>query len=478
MVAVVSLRDQKLALHGRDGVVATTKVSTGTSSHPTPAGIFSVLEKRKEHYSNIYGGASMPNMQRLTWSGVALHAGYVTGQPASHGCIRLPAAFATELFAMSRVNMRVIVAPTAVAPVDISHANLFVPMRSIADEAAAPAPDTNPTVTRISAPSGSGAMAAPAEEKIVAGEAGTVSPARREAAAADAAERTRMLASDRRNAAEKARAATKQSDEIRRGAGPQLAAVARLGKATTAAEKAARSAERAAQAATRAYDAATQPQARDRLERVKAAAETRHALAQSQLANAKTAEDSRRRDFAEDLDLVKQADDEKTAAVEAYRELVRIGEPVSVFISAKTGLLQVRQAFDQIYETQVTIADRERPLGTHVFTALDVKSSESAGAGTARWVVTSIAAAAPEPPRDARSGRSDRSGSRRNEPAVAAAPTVAPATAAQALDRIQMPKEAIARISALLVPGSSLIVSDEGPSIETGKGTDFIILTR
>ena len=78
---------------------------------PTPTGVFAVIDKEQTHYSNIYGGASMPFMQRLTMSGVAMHSGMVTGRPASHGCIRLPHAFAIKLYKLTRLGVRVVIAP-------------------------------------------------------------------------------------------------------------------------------------------------------------------------------------------------------------------------------------------------------------------------------------------------------------------------------------------------------------------------------
>ena len=106
-----------------------TSVSTGTGGFPTPTGVFSIIDKEKDHFSNIYRGASMPNMQRLTMSGVALHSGIVTGRPASHGCIRLPHAYSIRLFGLTRLGARVIIADDEVSPAAIEHPRLFKPKR-------------------------------------------------------------------------------------------------------------------------------------------------------------------------------------------------------------------------------------------------------------------------------------------------------------------------------------------------------------
>ena len=100
VVIIVSLPEQRAYVY-RNGIrIGLSKVSTGKPGLETPTGVFEILEKRREHYSNIYNNAPMPFMQRLTWGGVALHAGQVPDQPTSHGCIRLPYAFSEALFAI------------------------------------------------------------------------------------------------------------------------------------------------------------------------------------------------------------------------------------------------------------------------------------------------------------------------------------------------------------------------------------------
>lgn len=105
VLIVVSLASQKLYVFKDGAEWGETTVSTGRARHGTPAGTFTILQKRVKHRSNIYSGAPMPYMQRLTWGGIALHAGHVTGRPASHGCIRLPWDFARQLFALTNPAM-------------------------------------------------------------------------------------------------------------------------------------------------------------------------------------------------------------------------------------------------------------------------------------------------------------------------------------------------------------------------------------
>jgi hypothetical protein len=126
-VFIVSLKSQRGALYANGQLVAHTPISSGTASHPTPTGVFSVIQKNRHHRSNIYSGAPMPYMQRLTWSGIALHQGQLPGYPASHGCIRLPGDFANFLWRTTRLGARVIVTHDEIEPSDIAHAKLFQP---------------------------------------------------------------------------------------------------------------------------------------------------------------------------------------------------------------------------------------------------------------------------------------------------------------------------------------------------------------
>ncbi|MQB02705.1 hypothetical protein DXT91_00790 [Agrobacterium tumefaciens] len=130
---VVSKSDQSLALYENGEIVATSKVSTGKAGHETPSGIFSILEKRKYHESNIYSAAPMPFMQRLTWSGIALHEGKVPNYPASHGCVRLPSKFAQSLFGETRYGVHVIITDRPVSLRSVQHPALFEP-RDDADD--------------------------------------------------------------------------------------------------------------------------------------------------------------------------------------------------------------------------------------------------------------------------------------------------------------------------------------------------------
>src|SRR5271166_5236551 len=121
LMAIISLSSQRVTIYDADGWILRAPVSSGQTGRETPAGIYSVIQKEAEHYSNLYDDASMPHMQRITWSGIALHGGPLPGYAASHGCVRMSFDFAERLFDATRLGMRVIVAPSDVEPVEIVH---------------------------------------------------------------------------------------------------------------------------------------------------------------------------------------------------------------------------------------------------------------------------------------------------------------------------------------------------------------------
>lgn len=125
LLIIISIADQRISLYDDAGLVARSSVSTGVRGHPTPLGVFSVIGKQKWHRSNIYSDAPMPYMQRITWSGIALHAGVLPGYPASHGCIRMTNDFAIRLWHLTKRGTRVIIAPNDVRPIEISNPRLF-----------------------------------------------------------------------------------------------------------------------------------------------------------------------------------------------------------------------------------------------------------------------------------------------------------------------------------------------------------------
>ncbi len=125
VMAIISIESQKVTFYDAKGWILRAPVSTGIRGRETPAGIFAVVEKNKEHRSNMYDDAKMPNMQRITWNGLALHGGPLPGYAASHGCVRMPFDFAASVFNKTRIGMRVIISPHDVEPIDFFHPTLF-----------------------------------------------------------------------------------------------------------------------------------------------------------------------------------------------------------------------------------------------------------------------------------------------------------------------------------------------------------------
>ena len=144
LIIAVSIDQQKVRVYDANGLFAESPVSTGMKGHSTPMGVFSVIQKNKMHRSNIYSGAPMPYMQRITWSGIALHAGVLPGYPASHGCIRMPMAFAVKMWNWTRMGARVVITPGAITPATFSHpllvAQKVVPQPIIANDPSTDAP--------------------------------------------------------------------------------------------------------------------------------------------------------------------------------------------------------------------------------------------------------------------------------------------------------------------------------------------------
>jgi hypothetical protein len=130
MLMVVSLAEQRAYVYRNGVLIGITTVSTGRKGHETPTGVFTILQKDRDHVSSIYDAAPMPYMERLTWGGVALHAGGLPGYPESHGCVHLPSEFARRLFAISETGMTVVIAAGADVPSAVAHPSFLTPIDS------------------------------------------------------------------------------------------------------------------------------------------------------------------------------------------------------------------------------------------------------------------------------------------------------------------------------------------------------------
>jgi hypothetical protein len=320
---IVSIGKQRAELYSNGEPILKIPVSTGTAEHPTPTGVFSILQKNTWHESNIYSAAPMPFMQRITWSGVALHEGVLPGYPASHGCIRMPHSFATWLFGFTDLGVRVIVTNDEPKMEDISHPLLF----------------TSKTVS------------GPGDDRT-----------------------------------------SQESGNVYRAS-------------------------------------------------------------------------------------VSTSVPRKLASIDADagnpQDAARINT-IAVFISKKEGRLFVRRNFAPLFDAPVRFENRQRPIGTHVFTAMDFKN----GGPEMRWSAVSMKSEDTSDELHDLYGIKERwVDGRMIKTASFSRERWTPLTPSEVLDRIYIPQEAIDRISELLIPGSSLIVSDEGLNKETRKHTEFVVLT-
>src|SRR5215471_5542512 len=388
IMAIVSIGSQQVTFYDADGWILRAPVSTGTTGRETPAGVFAIIEKQKDHHSTLYDDAWMPNMQRITWNGIALHGGPLPGYAASHGCVRMPYDFAEKLFDKTRIGMRVIISPNDAAPVEFSHRALFVP-----------------------------------KAKALAAAAVRAEPLAREATeAAKTADEAKKAAATAAREAASLTASLRKLESLKPRADAELAS------------------------ADKALAAAKTDQAKARAEELKQKAAAKAAETGTQLDTAKADVKPKLDAAAAAKDAAKAAESKKVAAAKAASEAKLALEPVSVYISRATKKLYVRrnthkawpdggEVFDATIEVPVTIRDPDKPIGTHVFTAMARKD-----AGL-RWTMVAI-------------DNGD--------------------DAKDALDRITIPQDALDRIAPTALPRSSIIVSDEPLSRETNYRTEFV----
>jgi hypothetical protein len=388
IMAIVSIKSQQVTFYDADGWILRAPVSTGVKGRETPAGVFAVIEKDKDHHSTMYDDAWMPHMQRITWNGIALHGGPLPGYAASHGCVRMPYGFAEKLFDRTRIGMRVIISPNDAEPADISHPALFQPnAKAIA-----------------AAPARAEALAREAAEAVTA--AGDAKKA-----ASTAARETASLT-----------ASLRKLERLKRTADAEFARADKAAAAAKTDEAKAKAEERKQKAAAKAAEVGAQ------LDAAKEGAKSKP-------------------DAAAAKDAAKEAEAKKAAATRAANEAKLALEPVSVYISRATQKLYVRrnthkpapdgggEVFDRSIEVPVTIRDPNRPIGTHIFTAM---ARELAGL---RWSAVTI-------------DNGD--------------------DAQDALDRIAIPQDVLDRIAPTASPRSSIIISDEPLSAETNYRTEFV----
>jgi lipoprotein-anchoring transpeptidase ErfK/SrfK len=475
LIISISIDQQKIRVYDSNGLFAEDRVSTGMKGHPTPMGVFSIIQKHKMHHSNIYSGAPMPYMQRITWSGVAMHQGVLPGYPASHGCIRMPAAFAVKMWNWTKMGARVFVTPGDMTPAPFSHP-LLVTQKIVPQPVADEAPQVE---APLGVKSDKGADAArEADKSTDTADArlelrSTVGHARLHTA--DARGVLPVNAAVTMSDASPAAASGEAETAIKVEAAKSEEAKPEAVKAETVAKPdAGQAPAEVASGEVKSSPASVSANAEDKAaEKADAKAE-----AKAETAAAKTAEKAAEK-------APETAASEAPAKKDASRlpglekpkpELKREGQ-VAVFISRKDGKLYVRQNFKPVFDVPVTIASGDKLLGTHVFTAEVDKSDPN----LVRWSVVSL----PVTARNAHRSEDDERATRRRKGARAVPPVAKPApapnasTPGEALDRITVPQDVMTKIAEALTSGGSIVVSDQGINQgETGEGTDFIVRLR
>ena len=422
LIISISIDQQKLRLYDANGLYAESPISTGMRGHATPMGVFSVIQKQKLHHSNIYSGAPMPFMQRITWSGIAIHAGVLPGYPASHGCIRMPMAFAMKMWNWTKMGARVVVTPGQITPASFSHPLLaalkVAPQPMAADEPKSDAP--------IAAKAGKAADAdvkaqpatvgAAVELRSTIGHGDGAKPSMDEPkASAPSREQTRTA--DASDTAPAANASVTMSDATPAGDDAQPAAEqsVSVGDSDTSMDDAkpdqiASSDDRPAEAKSSEPAVKVDVSAGEGIKvgQPKVEAKTPDVKAAEVRADAPKADAAKSSDRPDESSKTATApaavppatkDQDRPAGVEKAAALEtrsadaaspkRRGQ-IAVFISRKDSKLYVRQNFAPLFDVPVTIAPSDRPLGTHVFTAQADKND----ANVLHWSVVSL----PVPP--------------------------------------------------------------------------------
>ncbi len=411
---VISLSQQRMTVYKGGIQIETSKVSSGKAGHTTPSGIFSILQKNRYHYSNIYNNAPMPFMQRLTWSGVALHAGRVPNYPASHGCIRLPHSFAGKLFGITDRGGQVIVTRGEVKVEEIKHAKLFQPavLATIFDPKYLTAATRGTNQSAEAASEADEANAAPlfqgTQKRLVA----TVDTA------ADTAEP--LLNAE--TAVAKIRREKVHTYEGRDDRPVRILITRRT--------KRERIIDIQAMLNTLGYENGTPDGKLGRLTRI----------------------------GIKKFQKLKGLPVTGTESEELWRQL----NSATGIWRYSTGHLYVRQGFKDVFDEPVTINHPNKPLGTHVYMALNFKAE----ATSTRWTAATL-----------KQTRPPRSSDHINDQETLAKANAV--TALQALERVEISDRLRRRIEAMLTPGSSLIISDNGIDTRetTPQGTDFIVRT-
>ena len=506
LILIASIKKQRLRVYDANGEIATSRISSGRPGFATPTGVFSILEKNVQHRSNIYSGAEMPYMERITWSGIALHAGVVPGYRASHGCIRLPLSFARTLYGLTKIGNRVVVTADDAEPIVFNSPKLFKPLplddktalKLGAAEQSRVAVNDKPDETTTDAMPELPLLIgiSPALARAVADM--PRDPQRRPTTRVEAdqmiQERIARLQAALKAADMAQTAAAAKVDETAKEFAKADAQLQIAQRTTEPLRAAVKNAELKQQDAIRAFETYMSGSTRDASSTSNDAGNREAALESAVLETTRNA-DAARTDAAKNelsfaevqarfsaakaaRDIAASAlRDAETDLMSAKRELadankeIRLrSKPISVLVSLRAQRIYVRQGTEPVLEAPIAIAPLPGPLGTHVFTAMRYGSDPN----TFDWrLVSAQVPAAGKTFLDDALKRRDRDGPSPQGDAL----SVRMATAA--LSAFTIPDDILSMISERARPGASLIVSDrELPLHENGSGTEFVVLTK
>ncbi len=418
---VISIPNQSLKVFQGTKVIASSKISSGKAGHRTPTGVFSIIQKRRQHFSNIYNAASMPNMQRITWSGIALHAGRVPGYPASHGCIRLPHGFSKRLFRKTMMGGHVIVQNGRSTPRRMSHPMLFQPLPESLFANTKPQNSMSnwsslaKTVTLVSSDQ-----------------------------------------SDRRIAL---------NSELFQLSSAKLEVEKRVAKRETLFQTAQ---SHKSESPLRIF--ITRSTQKEKIREIqKMLVDFGYDIGQPNgFLGRKTTSALYMLQDEENMDIV---NGRITAETEEYLR------DITGYHLKGNGHLYIRQNFKDLYDAPVQISDSSKALGTHIFTAQNFKKDSD----EVQWVALTVKDKTKSTKKRIRVKNKSRRRGRRSRGyhyVTKYIPGKSMGTAKEALDRLSIEPEIRTYISRIITPGSSIMISHHGYSNETGKGTDFVVKVR
>ena len=513
---IISIPDQRMTLYKAGKKVASSRVSTGKAGHRTPTGIFSVIQKHRRHYSNLYGGAPMPNMQRITWSGIAMHAGSLPGYPASHGCIRLPYSFARKLFGYTEMGNHVIVTRSNIAPKFITHSALFQPIPAAVNVGprvvlekqtmldAGVAGQNTPLISNLTTGRGTLTNTAATVEELDTSTSATARDttnnvlkklaALENPAMTDQTPDTQSIL--RRHLIQKMRNRQwpKDVQRLLKNLGIYRGNIdGDLGNASIRAIK--RFQRGMAMPVTgkvnkelilvlHRISGRTIDLSFKNVKLPKSDAPLRILITRKKAHETATITQKMLNQLGYDTNGIDghlgkqsviamrnfQTDQNMKVTGRASPALLDALYKATGTTKPGEWHLYVRQEFLDMFDAPVDVRNSSTPMGTHLFTAMHFDKD----ATQAEWTSLTMRASSGRAKRKCRWNRRKRRRTCRTIPA----PMVSSISAAEALDRVEIPADIKNIVSELLTPGSSMTVTDNGISYETGKGTDFIVLTK